>query len=573
VIDFGISRAVDATQLTRTNAVIGTPGFMAPEQIVSSREAGPAADVFSLGCVLVFAATGQGPFGAGTTTEVLYRAVHAPPQLDDVPDALRPLLVACLDKDPDRRPGTSAVLDSLSPADSSALLSEGLRSDIAEREAHAAVLVSAPPMPMTPLLPPPSAPEPGGPGTSRRRFLWIAAAGGTAATAAGVAAVIGLRSKPGGTPGSGASSSGGGTTIRPTAGLAAGPKPQWSVGLESGVEHADGRLRLMGSSLVHWDKQKAVGYDTTAGSRRWTASPRMPSGVSQEPQWLAVHGSMLYGTVAGDRGYLLGLDEKGTLRFSHPVMEPDGTYGPDAVVDVLAVAASVALISSDGGGGFRVHAVDLAKGSVLWSRKMTNSTFGTCSDGHAFFLRDDNDVLRVDARTGRPQWTVHDVFESNTEPPMVTAGGRLLVTGTDVRAFSTANGRKLWTAAAETTELSGTSVHGGKAYVSGSKSAVVALDVRDGSQLWRTASPVSLNSGTFLDAGPSVSASVVTESLSDPQGFIVLRATDGKPLWAHRATGGKTAASGSDEWKVLAVGSTVYAASATTLSAFRSDAS
>lgn len=65
VIDFGISRAVDATQVTRTGAVMGTPGFMAPEQIVSSREAGPAADVFSLGCVLVFAATGQGPFGAG----------------------------------------------------------------------------------------------------------------------------------------------------------------------------------------------------------------------------------------------------------------------------------------------------------------------------------------------------------------------------------------------------------------------------------------------------------------------------------------------------------------------------
>ncbi|REK84641.1 serine/threonine protein kinase, partial [Streptomyces inhibens] len=177
VIDFGISRAVDATQVTRTDAVIGTPGFMAPEQIVSSREAGPAADVFSLGCVLTFAAIGRGPFGAGSTAEILYRAVHAPPQLDGVPDALRPLVEACLDKDPARRPAVGALLNALGSADPSALLTPGLREDLAQREAHAAVLVTAPPMPVTPL----DTAAPGGP--SRRRFLWIAAAGGTAAAA------------------------------------------------------------------------------------------------------------------------------------------------------------------------------------------------------------------------------------------------------------------------------------------------------------------------------------------------------------------------------------------------------
>lgn len=65
VIDFGISRVAEATQVTRTNAVMGTPGFMAPEQIASSRETGPAADVFSLGCVLAFAATGGAPSAPG----------------------------------------------------------------------------------------------------------------------------------------------------------------------------------------------------------------------------------------------------------------------------------------------------------------------------------------------------------------------------------------------------------------------------------------------------------------------------------------------------------------------------
>ncbi|MFF1715154.1 serine/threonine-protein kinase [Streptomyces sp. NPDC058268] len=127
VIDFGISSAVDATQVTRTGAVMGTPGFMAPEQITSSREAGPAADLFSLGCVLVFAATGRGPFGSGGTAEILYRAVHHPPQLDGIPSALTPLVSACLDKDPARRPPAASVLGVLGTADPAALLTQGGR--------------------------------------------------------------------------------------------------------------------------------------------------------------------------------------------------------------------------------------------------------------------------------------------------------------------------------------------------------------------------------------------------------------------------------------------------------------
>lgn len=182
VIDFGISRAADATQVTRTGTVMGTPGFMAPEQIVSSREAGPAADVFSLGCVLVFAATGQGPFGAGGTAEILYRAVHHPPRLDGVPTALGPLIDACLDKDPALRPPAASVLATLGAADPAALLTEGLRRDLARRAAHAAVLVTAPPVPVTPLAP--TLVPAGAKGPSRRAFLWIAA-GGTTAVAAG----------------------------------------------------------------------------------------------------------------------------------------------------------------------------------------------------------------------------------------------------------------------------------------------------------------------------------------------------------------------------------------------------
>ncbi|MGH3187589.1 MAG: serine/threonine-protein kinase [Streptosporangiaceae bacterium] len=90
VIDFGISRAAEASTLTHTGLVIGSPGFMSPEQ-ADGDEVGPASDVFSLGAVLTFAATGHGPFGTGSTAALVYRVVHGPPRLDDVPAEIRAL--------------------------------------------------------------------------------------------------------------------------------------------------------------------------------------------------------------------------------------------------------------------------------------------------------------------------------------------------------------------------------------------------------------------------------------------------------------------------------------------------
>lgn len=108
LIDFGIARHEGATALTATGAVIGTPGFLAPEQ-ASAGPLGPACDVFSLGCVLVYAATGRRPFGAGTPAGLLFRTVHEEPDLSAVPAGLLPLLADCLAKDPrtGRRPGRS----------------------------------------------------------------------------------------------------------------------------------------------------------------------------------------------------------------------------------------------------------------------------------------------------------------------------------------------------------------------------------------------------------------------------------------------------------------------------------
>ncbi|GAA3729040.1 putative Ser/Thr protein kinase [Spinactinospora alkalitolerans] len=111
VIDFGIARTTDAT-ITQTGSIVGTPAYMAPEQ-VRGREVTAAADVFAWAGVMAFAAGGTSPFQGETLAAVIDRVLHDPPHLDEVPDRLRPLLEACLDKDPARRPSAVQVLGML----------------------------------------------------------------------------------------------------------------------------------------------------------------------------------------------------------------------------------------------------------------------------------------------------------------------------------------------------------------------------------------------------------------------------------------------------------------------------
>jgi hypothetical protein len=117
LIDFGISRSMDSSALTRTGMVIGSPGFMSPEQ-ARGREAGPPSDIFSLGAVLAFAATGKEPFGTGSGETLLYRVVSGEPDTDNLPRQIRPLVERCMIKDPRRRPTAVQLLAELSTAQS-----------------------------------------------------------------------------------------------------------------------------------------------------------------------------------------------------------------------------------------------------------------------------------------------------------------------------------------------------------------------------------------------------------------------------------------------------------------------
>ncbi|MGW4170729.1 bifunctional serine/threonine-protein kinase/ABC transporter substrate-binding protein [Streptomyces chartreusis] len=135
LIDFGIARAVGVTALTADGSVIGSPGYLSPEQ-ARGRTVGPASDVFSLGCVLAHAATGRPVFGVGGAAGVLYRTVHEEPDLNSVPDALDGIVRRCLAKDPEQRPSVGELRERFGEFDEQGWLPEGLPALVAARAAR-----------------------------------------------------------------------------------------------------------------------------------------------------------------------------------------------------------------------------------------------------------------------------------------------------------------------------------------------------------------------------------------------------------------------------------------------------
>ncbi|MFJ8013263.1 protein kinase [Streptomyces sp. NPDC096339] len=185
VIDFGIARPEHGMTLTTTGQVPVTPGYGAPEQVLGQR-VGPAADVFSLGAVLAYAATGRRTFDGTHVAAVQYEVVHGEPRLDDVPAELRHLIAPCLAKDPAHRPTTDRIAGAFAPPPGADRIwrTGPLAKDIARRgaaaERHSTLTGGNPAT-----------------GPSRRRLLRTSlAAGGVLAATGGAGAWWLLRGEP-----------------------------------------------------------------------------------------------------------------------------------------------------------------------------------------------------------------------------------------------------------------------------------------------------------------------------------------------------------------------------------------
>ncbi|GHJ41675.1 WD40 repeat domain-containing serine/threonine protein kinase [Streptomyces sp. TS71-3] len=176
VIDFGIARAADVTAVTATGMRTGTPAYMAPEYI-RGQSVTEAGDVFALGVVAQFAATGRLAFGGGTDHSVVYRILEQAPDLDGCPEPLRTVAAGCLEKDPERRPTPAQVIEQCGRIS-------------ANGTTHAATVVD-----MTPPEPGPAAPgRPPAPGTPGAGTLTAPSPAGSVPAPAGT--------EPPATPGS-----------------------------------------------------------------------------------------------------------------------------------------------------------------------------------------------------------------------------------------------------------------------------------------------------------------------------------------------------------------------------------
>jgi hypothetical protein len=250
VIDFGIARATDGTALTLSGGRIGSPAYTAPEQVLG-RSATAAVDVFALGALGYFAATGRTAFGEGPDFGIVYRVVNEEPDLTGCPAELYEMIAACLAKDPAGRPTTAEVVEAYRADERFLVAADWLPAPVAEaiaaREEAVAVLGSAPPAPVPPMpAAPPVAPEapavPTRPVGRRPSWIWPAAVLLVVGMAAGALLAINLRDKSStshdnvqGTTGSGPATAG---QTQPAAGRTTGSaeSPAPSVSLPTATD-------------------------------------------------------------------------------------------------------------------------------------------------------------------------------------------------------------------------------------------------------------------------------------------------------------------------------------------------
>ncbi|MEU8104835.1 serine/threonine-protein kinase [Nonomuraea muscovyensis] len=288
VIDFGIAQLVDAGPGSQVSqAILGTPAFMAPEQ-VRGEPLGPAADVYAWGGVLAFAGTGRLPFGGGAPAEVLYRIVNEGPSLDGLDENMRDLVERAMAKDPRLRPTAERLLAALVGGGA---LTPARATEVVERTWTGPVIRGGA-GPQTRTGAPGTDPAPGAATTGGRGVLAggpEAAAGGAPGAGAGGAAGAAM----GGAPGAGAGGAPGGGGRR-----RAGRWVVWAVGVvavlvaaavggvlvlepESGPYRADFTDGWeVGTSRAGTARAEGTAYVLTVepGWRLWKSAPRREPG-------------------------------------------------------------------------------------------------------------------------------------------------------------------------------------------------------------------------------------------------------------------------------------------------------
>ncbi|CAL9677781.1 Outer membrane protein assembly factor BamB (plasmid) [Streptomyces sp. enrichment culture] len=466
IIDFGISVAMGASALTNTGMLVGTPGFMSPEQITGG-SVGPASDVFALGAVLTYSATGVGPFGAGSPIALHFRTVHEQPDLGNLEPKLRDVVAACLAKHPEQRPTVVTLLNRLISASS----------DGGSTETHPRTLLLAKPswMPdriaeivrqndsLSP-LPQTLHVAPGG---SRRRKSglprwsliygkerWWAMRTSLQRPPAVADGVIFVGSRD----------------QKLYALYADAPEERWSF--TTGGKVWSSPTVANGLVYIGSDDRNLYAVDADTGRQRWSFTTG--GKVRSSP---TVANGLVY--IGSDDRNLYAVDaDTGRQRWSF-------TTG-GKVWSSPTVANGLVYIGSD---DRNLYAVDADTGRQRWSFTTGGKVWSspTVANGLVYIGSDDRNLYAVDADTGRQRWSFTTGGEAWGSSPTAANGLVYMSSGQKVHAVDAGTGLQCWTftIGSEGEVVNSTpTVNDGLVYFAGNDQKLYAVDAGTGQERW-----------------------------------------------------------------------------------------
>ncbi|MFF4131800.1 PQQ-binding-like beta-propeller repeat protein [Streptomyces mirabilis] len=546
VIDFGIASGVSNTRLTMTNVAVGTPAYMSPEQAKDSRSVTGASDVFSLGSMLVFAATGHAPFHGANPVETVFMLLREGPDLEGLPDELRPLIESCMQMEATGRPNPADLQAQLAPhlfgsgsddsGTASAWLPERAVGLIESRRG------GRPPVkPQSsggrsgggrgPALPPPPSHAPlpvGAPDAGPVRL-----AGGQVPIGPGPrvadARAAAVKAPP---PEAGLAAS----WSRPRVGVN-GADPAAAVAPPPAPDSPSGwrpwRFRMsndvwgtpsVAGDLVYVTSFEVHALDVATGRRRFKTRDVAWSMAVADGRIHASDGPTLFALNAREGADLWRLST-------------------DAWVYSLKADRGTVITGTRGGG---VQAWEASNGQKLWEITGAQSDFEspeagpTVHDGTVYVWKDAR-LRALEARTGEERWSypIGDAASCGGVPVRITSapdGYVYISAGTRVLAVDVAGGHVRWHFEAPAVFLSpptfvpGPAVTGGGVYLADYLGTVYALDATDGRDRWRIATEARSSIDPVLVAAGHV-------HVGSGKGLYTLDAVTGTPKWRFQAGG------------------------------------